>query len=291
MALIWGGTFLVVQNTLNLIGPFSFLAIRFGLAFLALALIFRQRLSQIKFKELLAGSAIGLFLFIGYSFQTLGLQLTTTSKTGFITGLNVVIVPILAFLVLKQRPGLASIFGVLLATTGMGLLSLGNSFDPNIGTGELLVLGCAFFFACHIVAISRFAPGMDAINLAVVQIGLTALLSLVAVPIHGEEVVIPSPAVWGSALFMGLVGTAFTLVVMNRVQQFTTSTRAALIYALEPVFAGIFGYLAGESLSRPALIGAGLIFLGMVTSEARLENFKSFFRKETRPCEPLVSPD
>ncbi len=271
VTLIWGGTFLVVQNSIKLVGPFSFLTLRFGIGAIALALLFRNRLRRLTRAELRSGIFIGLFLFGGYTFQTLGLQHTTTSKAGFITGLNVVIVPVLSILILRQWPTLGATLGVSLATIGLGLLSMGNSFDLQFGLGEGLVLGCAICFAFHIVAISRFAPGKDAFNLAIVQIATTAVLSAICAPLVGEPMTLPTNEVWLAALFMGVVATAFTFAVMNRVQQFTTSTRAALIYALEPVFAGMFGYLAAESLSLPAWIGCGLIFGGMVSSELKLK--------------------
>ena len=120
------------------------------------------------------------------------------------------------------------------------------------------------------ICISKFAPGVDAINLALVQIALTALLSLIAIPIAREPFVLPPLPVWGSALFMGVAATAFALAVMNSVQQFISSTQATLIYALELVWAGMLGSLAGEHLSLFAWIGCGCILLGMITGELRL---------------------
>lgn len=178
-------------------------------------------------------------------------------------------VPLLALVVLGQRPGHRAVIGVVLATLGLALLSVRDNLDLAFGLGEALAVGGAISFAGHIVSISKFAPRADAINLALVQIAVTAGLSAVFAPLAGEPLVGPPLPVWGAALFLGLIATAFALVVMNRVQQFTSSTRATLIYALEPVFAGIFGYLAGETLSIPAWIGCGLILAGMVSAELR----------------------
>jgi drug/metabolite transporter (DMT)-like permease len=284
--LIWGGTFLVVQESVHQIGAFEFLAIRFSIAGVALAAVFPRRVARLTWADARAGTIIGGFLFAGYALQTLALEWILSSRVGFFTGMSVVIVPVLALVLLRQRLSVGATLGVLLAALGLGLLSLGTHFDLNFGPGEELSLvslgthidlnfgigewlafGCAVAFAGQIIAISRFAPHADAMNLALVQIVVTAVCSAVAAPFLDPAIIVPSAPVWISAFFMGVVATAFTLAVMNRVQQFVSSTRAALIYALEPVFAGLFGYLAGERLSLPAWLGCGLIFAGMILSE------------------------
>lgn len=275
VTLIWGGTFLIVQNSIRVTGTFSFLTMRFGIGALVLALLFHRRLRHVTKSELLTGGLMGLFLFGGYAFQTLGLQYTTTSKAGFITGMNVVIVPMLSIFLLRQWPTLSATVGVGLAAVGLALLSMGSSFNLEFGLGETLVLGGAVCFAFHIVLISCYAPGKDAYNLATVQIAVTAFLSAVFIPVWGEPLIMPPGEVWLAALFMGVVATAFTFAIMNRVQQFTSSTRAALIYALEPVFAGMFGYFANEVLTTPALIGCALIFGGMIAAEIKFKRGKS----------------
>ncbi len=270
VTMIWGSTFLIVQHTLKLTGPFTFLAMRFSIGALVLALIFHKRLAQITRAEIITGSIIGLFLFGTYALQTTGLQYTTSSKAGFITGLYVPLVAILAVPLLRQKPTLGSMLGVMLSVAGLILISVNSSFQFTFGLGELLVTGCAIASALHVICISKFAPRVDAMNLAIVQIALTAVLSFIAMPIAREPFILPPLPVWESALFMGLAATAFALAVMNRVQQFVSSTQATLIYALELVWVGMLGYLAGEQLSLFAWIGCGGILLGMITGELRL---------------------
>jgi drug/metabolite transporter (DMT)-like permease len=270
VTMIWGSTFLIVQQTIRLTGPFTFLAMRFGVGALVLAVIFHKRLAKITRAEVITGSLIGLFLFGTYALQTTGLQYTTSSKAGFITGMYVPLVAILAVPLLGQKPTLSSLLGVMLAVAGLTLLSVNSSFQFTFGLGELLVMGCAIASALHVISISKFAPRGDAMNLALVQIAITALLSLIAIPIAREPFVLPPLPVLGSALFMGVAATAFALAVMNRVQQFVSSTQATLIYALELVWVAILGFLAGEQLSLFAWIGCGCILLSMVTSELRL---------------------
>src|SRR5215471_6550880 len=176
VSMIWGSTFLIVQQTIKLTGPFTFLAMRFGIGALALALIFHKRLALITRAEIITGSLIGLFLFGTYALQTTGLQYTTSSKAAFITGMYVPLVAILAGPLLRQKPTLGSIQGVILSVAGLALISVNSSFQFTFGLGELLVMGCAIACALHVICISKFAPGVDAINLAIVQIALTALL-------------------------------------------------------------------------------------------------------------------
>ena len=273
VTMIWGSTFLIVQHTLALTGPFTFLTMRFGIGAIVLAGIFHKRLARITSAEIIMGSIIGVFLFATYALQTTGLQYISSSKAGFITGLYVPLVAILAVPVLRQKPTPGSVLGVALSLTGVVLISVNKSFQFTFGLGELLVLGCAFGSALHVILISKFTPRVDAINLALVQIAFTALLSFIAMPIAGEPFVMPPLPVWGSALFMGVAATAFALAVMNRVQQFVGSTQATLIYALELVWVGMLGYLAGEQLSLYGWMGCGCILLGMVAGELRVSRF------------------
>jgi drug/metabolite transporter (DMT)-like permease len=270
VTMIWGSTFLIVQQSIRLTGPFTFLAMRFGIGALVLAVFFHKRLARITRAELLTGSLIGVFLFGTYALQTTGLQYTTSSKAGFITGLYVPLVAILAVPLLHQKPTLSGMLGVLLSMAGLLLISVNGSFQFTFGLGELLVMGCAIATALHVIAVSKFAPQVDAINLALVQIALTALLSLITIPIARETFVLPPLLVWGSALFLGVAATAFALAVMNSVQQFMSSTQATLIYALELVWVGLLGTLAGEHLSLFAAIGCGCIILGVITAELPL---------------------
>ncbi len=270
VTMIWGSTFLIVQQTIKLTGPFTFLAMRFGIGTLVLAVIFHKRLARITYAEIFTGSLIGVFLFSTYALQTTGLEYITSSKAGFITGMYVPLVAILAVPLLRQKPTLGSIVGVIFSVAGVTLISVNRSFQFTFGLGEFLVMGCALASALHVICISKFAPRVDAINLAIVQIAFTAVLSLIAMPIAREPFVLPPLPVWGSALFMGVAATAFALAVMNRVQQFVSSTHATLIYALELVWVGMLGYAAGEQLSLFAWIGCASIFLGIITSELPL---------------------
>ncbi len=270
VTMIWGSSFLIVQHALTFVGPFTFLAMRFGFAVLVLAFLFRKRLIHITSIEILSGSIIGLFLFASYAFQTVSLQYTTSSQAGFISGMYVPLVALLALPLLRQKPTLGSILGILLSMSGLILLSVKNTFQITIGPGEILALACALASALHVICISKFAPRADAINLTIVQITLTALLSLIAMPIAKEPFSFPPFSVWESALFLGVVATAFCLAIMNWVQQFVSSTEAAMFYALELVWLSILGHFAGDNLSLLGWIGCGCMLSSMVVGEMRL---------------------
>src|SRR5260370_22616477 len=182
VTMIWGSTFLIVQQTIRLTGPFTFLAMRFGIGALVLAVIFHKRLRHITRAEIITGSLIGLFLFGTYALQTTGLQYTTSSKAGFITGLYVPLVAILAVPMLRQKPTLGSILGVIFSVAGLGLMSVNSSFQFTFGLGEFLVMGGAIACALHVIFISKFAPRVDAMNLALVQVAPPAVLSLIPPP-------------------------------------------------------------------------------------------------------------
>lgn len=275
ITIVWGATFLVTKVTLRLIGPFTYLGLCYTVATLALVLIFHRRLRRVTRVELLSGLLIGVVLFAGYAFQTLGLQWTTVSKTGFITGMYVPMVPLFARLFLRQRVAGSALLGVALSVTGLFLLSLNKQFNLSFGPGEWLVLGAAVSFALQIVLISKFAPSVDAINLAIIQLALTAVLSFLAVPLNHEPIAPPPALAWLPIILLGTLDMAFTLLAMNWIQQFVSSTRATLIYALEPMWAAFFGVLlAGDVLSLAAWIGCLCIFLGMIAGRLEKLDFR-----------------
>lgn len=274
MTTIWGATFLVTKETLKLIGPFTYLGLCYLIATLTLILIFHKHLRRLTRAELLSGLLTGVILFAGYAFQTLGLQWTSVSKTGFITGLYVPLVPLFSLLFLRQRVAITAWVGVALSVIGLLLLSA-KGLSLSFGSGEWLLLCCATAFALQIVLISKFAPSVGAINLAIVQLALTALLSLVAIPLNHEPLAPPPLIAWVPLFLLGTCDMAFTLLAMNWIQQFVSSTRAALIYSLEPMWAAFFGVLlAGDVLSLVAWLGCGCIFAGMLIGRLGRISFK-----------------
>jgi len=263
--LIWGSTFLVVKYLVKISGPFTYIAFSYAVGTLLLAVIFHKRLAHLTHSELRSGLLLGTALFAGYAFQASGLQFTTVSKAGFITGLYVPLVPLFYFVFLRQRPKLIALAGIMLSFVGLFLLSLTNQLSFSISAGEVLIFGAAVAFAVHIVLIGKFAPNADMTNLAIIQLGCSSLLGFVAMFFAGETHSAPPPQFWPIIISMGMIDIAFTLLVMNRVQQYVGGIRATLIYALEPLWAALTGLLlAGDVLSVPAWIGCGCILAGMI---------------------------
>jgi drug/metabolite transporter (DMT)-like permease len=270
IALIWGATFVLVKEALEDVSALLFLALRFTLASAALAVGFRARGPlQIEGRVLRAGVVTGLCLFTGYLFQTFGLRFTTPSKSAFITGLYVVLVPLFLAAVGRSRVRPAEWAGAATATCGLALLTLEGS-SLRMGIGDALTLVCAVGFATHILAVGHYAPRVRVEELSLVQIGTAAALALAGCGWAEPLRVRWSVRVIGAVAVTGLLATALAFTVQVWAQRRTTPTRAALIFALEPVFAWLTSYLAaGEVLSARAAAGAMLILAGVLLVELK----------------------
>jgi drug/metabolite transporter (DMT)-like permease len=295
----------MVQDAVTGFPVFAFLAIRFALAALVLLPFFlrsrdglqprpfdasngpaddtvrcnhlsrsgQRPATKVATTSWLPGILVGLALFAGYAFQTFGLRETTPAKAGFITGLSVVLVPLGQVIFLRRPPRRNSIVGVALATVGLALLSLQP--DMSISRGDLLVLGCAVAFAAHILLVGRYAPDWPPLRLALVQIVTVAVLSSAAALLLERPIGWPPGNVWFAAAFTGLLATALAFFVQSRAQQATSPTHTALIFAAEPVFAGLFSFLLiGEVLGPRQILGSALIVAGMLVSEFRRRTMK-----------------
>ena len=273
---IWGATFVLNKGALHGISPVLFLAMRFTVATAALAVLFRGRWKgraggapRVTAKRVATAAVIGLLLFAAYVLQTVGLQYTTAPKSAFLTGLSIVMVPLLAALVYRIRPRIWEVAGVLAATLGMGLMTLEGPIG-SISRGDLLTLGCAVAFAAHIVATGRFAGQIGYEVLSFAQAGAAAVAAWSLVRWVETPRIQWQPMVVWAILIGGLLCTALAFTIQAWAQRYTTSTRTALIYALEPVVAWITSYfLAGEGLSGQAAAGAALILSGVLLVEMK----------------------
>lgn len=266
VAAIWGSTFIIVKKATADMPTFTFLAVRFSIAAVSLA-IFRLNKDYWFNKEIWkSGFLIGLLLFGGYGFQTLGLQYTSAAKTGFITGLSVVLVPVIVAIIDKRLPSKQTSFGVVLATIGLALLSL-QGFQ--IALGDFLVFLCAICFAGHIYTVAHFSKAYDAITITSIQLLTVAVLSTLSVLIWEINMpVVWSNSVWWALILTAIPATSLAFVIQNGLQRYTTPTHTALIFATEPVFSYIFAYfIAGEVLTIKYAIGAGMILLGVILAE------------------------
>jgi drug/metabolite transporter (DMT)-like permease len=239
--------------------------------FLAAAALFLllvgPSLRRITRREVVGGTAAGAVLFAAYAFQTAGLGYTTASNAGFITGLAVVLTPLLGTLVLRIRSNRRQLLGALLATTGLAAICLRGL---EIHLGDALVLGCAVCFAAHILVLSRVAADCHPGWLTLVQLFTVGMLAL-AWTIAADEVVVPSGQnAWLALGITAVIASALAFFVQTRAQQNSSPNRIALILTLEPVFGGIFGYwLAHDPISVAYLVGAILIIAGILTAELK----------------------
>ena len=268
ITILWGTTFLVVQNALAVSGPLFFVGLRFGSAALVMALIAAPVLRGLTLAELRAGTMIGVAIFLGYTLQTYGLQTIPSSKSAFITALYVPVVPLLQWLILKRPPGIMAWIGIGLAFMGLVLLAGPDGTSIGLGIGEFLTLLSAVAIAAEIILIGGFAGRVDVRRVTVVQLAATSLLAFGLMAPMGEPVPGPSWLLILSAVGLGLASAGIQLA-MNWAQKTVSPTRATVIYAAEPVWAGIVGRIFGEVLPAAALIGAGLIVAGVAVSELK----------------------
>lgn len=283
VALFWGLGFVVTKNAFDHITPMMIMAIRFGLASIILILIFRKRLKTISKRDLYGGCLIGVFLFLGFTTQTIGLVYTTASKNAFITGINVVIVPLLVMAITKKFPGWHVILAAILAVVGLSFLTIEDGSLSSVNIGDWLTLICAFCFAFQVVAIGMLAPKGDAIALSVVQISFCAVLSIIAGLIFEPIPTNLSLEAWGAIIYLVLLSTIFCFIIQNVAQKYTPSSHAALILCLEGVFGAFFAYLfLNEIFTSRMLLGCALILIALIIAESRFNLQKLFSRTNQR---------
>jgi drug/metabolite transporter (DMT)-like permease len=272
VAFVWGCTFIVVKSALSDISTIFFLALRFGLASLCMFLLFATRFRRVGWgavrSGLRGGAIAGLFLWSGYVLQTYGLKYTTAGKSGFITGLYIVLVPILGAAIYRRIPQASELLGIGIATAGLILLTLpGLEFHMN--TGDLLTVGCAVAFALHLLVLGYYSQREQFEAVALGQILGAAVLSSLALWVEPPKVVWSTNVVFALAL-TAVFATALAFALQTWGQKYTTATRTALIFALEPVFALATAVaLGGESLSARGLLGAALILGGILVVELK----------------------
>lgn len=270
VTMVWGATFLVIQIAMTHGGPAYFVATRFLAAAVVMALVFNRSLGGLTRTEVFAGSLIGVALAVSYVLQTAGLQWISSSKSAFITALYVPIVPLLQWLVLGKPPRLLSWFGVVLAFIGLALLAGPEALQIGLGVGEVVTLVGAVAIASEIILISRYADRVDSKRITVVQLAACGILSLIYAALSGEPLPDLADGVWLISALGLAIASAVIQFTMNWAQKAVSPTKATLIYAGEPVWAGIVGRLAGDRLPPLAILGAAFIVSGVVVSELKL---------------------
>lgn len=277
ITIAWGSSFLLSKNALADLETFNFLGVRFLMAFLVSCGFFMKKMIKVDRKTLKLGILMGLVLYIHYALQTVGLNITTVSKSAFITGTNVVMVPIFSALLIKRLPQRSAVIGVVFAFVGMSLLTL-NSGELGLNFGDVLTFLCAAVFALYIILVGKYTLEVESVSFAVVQIGVVAALSWMTSFAIETPHLPTTMSSWINIGFLAIACTSLAFIVQSVAQQFTSPTHTALIYSGEPVFAAIFAFVvAGELLGPRGLLGAGLILLGMLVAEI---DFSKLFKKD-----------
>ena len=266
IGVVWGFNFVVIKDVIGRIDPMLYIMLRYLVAAAIFAALVPRSVGRSSRGDWLMGGLLGAFYLTALIVQTIGLQYTTPGKSSFITGLNVAMVPFLFWIVARRSPGVTQVVGAIIATVGLGVLSLQGDF--TLSWGDTLTLLGAFFYALHIMTTGFFAPKVEPGKLAVTQIVVAAALVSVVTP-FATTVTLSLP--WQAWLAIGwtaLSGTIYAFFMQSWAQQYTTSTRAAVFLCLESVSGAVFGVMFGmDDLTWRLVGGAGLIFTGIIIIE------------------------
>lgn len=275
ITIVWGASFPLMKIMLDYVPAYAYLSMRFLLAAVVLAAIFHKNLLKINRRVLLYGCIIGVFMFGGMAFQVVGLYTTSASNSGFITGLNVVMVPLFAAVMLKKRPDRASFIGITVAFIGLFFLSGGLSF--NFNEGDFLTFLCAICWAFQIIFIDKFTQSEDAALLAIIQLAFIGIASSAFwVTFDTGKPLEINGTVIGIILFTAVLGSALAFGGQTIAQKDTTPAHTALILTAEPVFAAMFAMIipnaqgVTEMPSLIKIVGCLLILSGMLVSELKI---------------------
>ena len=272
VAIAWGVTFLMVQDAINTTPVYAFLFFRFAIASILMFFIAYKYLNEINKKTILYGIILGLFLFSAFATQTFGLAYTKSSIVAFITGLNVIVVPFLAYFIFKDYISKNVLIATVIAVVGLYLLTMSGAL--TIGKGELLTLICAFLFALQIIFTGKFSKEVNVFLLVLFQLITVAILSLIfSLSLDDVTFNLTYDYVFFKAVIITAVfATVYAFLIQTYMQQFTTATKTAIIFAMEPVSASVFAYISvGEVLTNIQLSGAILIVFATVVAELKFK--------------------
>ncbi|KYH31911.1 putative DMT superfamily transporter inner membrane protein [Clostridium tepidiprofundi DSM 19306] len=268
VAIIWGGGFIAVKNSIDDVSPFYLLTLRFGISSIIMAIILHKRIKNITKKDIKAGVIVGIFLFLGFVAQTYGIKYTTAGKNAFLTGVNVIIVPFLYWMVSKKKPDIYAFVSAFISFIGMAMLTLNGGL--YIGIGDGLTILCAFFFAGHIVAVGYYTDTTDPIILSIVQMAAVTIFSLICAFVFETPPTTINKSLIIGVGYISIFSTMLAFIIQNVAQKYTYPTHAAIILCLESVFGSIFSVIfLKEIFTIKMIAGCVLIFIAIITSETK----------------------
>ena len=266
ITIIWGSTFVLTKFILENASPFVYVALRFFLASLIVAVIFFQRLRTISKDGVAKGVVLGVLLFFGFMLQTIGMKYTSASKSAFITGLMVVFTPIFQLIIERKAPKIGNIIGVVFVASGLFLLTSPKGSEFNIG--DALTLMCAVLFSIYTVYLGIYGKDHDPAHLTFVQFVSTAILAAVAIPFLETSYLNLTFSFLLNLAYLAVLPTVVALYIMAKYQKYTTPTRSAIIYSMEPPFAAIFAFfIIYERIGMMGIMGGIMILAGLIMSE------------------------
>lgn len=275
VAIAWGVTFLMVQEAIESTPVYAFLFFRFTLASILMFFIAYKFLNETNIQTVLYGVILGLFLFFAFATQTFGLAYTKSSIVAFITGLNVICVPFLAYFIFKDKVRKNVFIASLIAVFGLYLLTMSGKL--TLGTGEFLTLICAFLFALQIIFTGKFSKQVNVYLLVLYQLITVSVLSLgFSLALDDTTFGIEYDYTFYKAVLVtAIFATVYAFLIQTYMQQFTTATKTAIIFTMEPVSASIYGYfVGGEILTSIQIFGAALIIVATLVSELQFKRKK-----------------
>lgn len=282
VSLAWGSSYLLMKVGLDSISPFNLIALRFGIAFICMALIFLSRFRTLTASIFAKGVLMGVLLFLLFSGLVYGVNHTTASTAGFLASTTVIIVPILESILKQRLPNKAIMLCILLVVLGLYLLTVKDTFA--LDRGSVYCLLAALFYAIYIVVFDRIAKNEDTLLISIIQLGVTALLGALLMLCVDTPSLPETPIQWGAIIFLGLICSAYGFIVQPIVQRYTSPERIGLIFSLEPVFSAILSYLfLHEVLNVKGYIGAAFIFSGVVLSKITIPAAASHADRAVQP--------
>lgn len=272
VAIIWGSGFVATAMTLKAYTPYQSMAGRFLVGAIFLAIIFHKQLKNIQRSTIIKGIILGAILYIAFALQTVGLSYTTPSKNAFLTAVNVIAVPIICYVLFKQRLDRFEVIGAFLTIIGIGLLSV--DFSGAINIGDVLSLLCAFAFAFHIIYTGKFVETEKPVSLTIIQFSSAAIIGFIVILVRGEMHFSADLTPLVSLIYLGVFSTGIAFFLQTYAQQFVSETKAAIILSTEAVWGMFFSIIIiQEVVNLKMAIGAAIIIVAILITELKQRMF------------------
>jgi drug/metabolite transporter (DMT)-like permease len=267
VTLAWGCSYLLMKVGLDAIGPFNMVALRFGIAFVCMTLVFLPRFRELSATILIKGVLMGVLLFLIFAALVIGVNHTTASTAGFLASTTVMIVPILECILKRRLPGKSIMFSILLAFVGLFLLTVNDTLGLDMGAAYCLL--AALFYAIYIITLDRIAKNENTLLISIIQLGVASLLGVIFMLCFEKPTLPQTPAQWGAILALGIICSAYGFVVQPIAQRYTSPEKIGLIFSLEPVFSALLSFVfLHEVLSMKGYIGAAIILSSVIFSKS-----------------------